>query len=100
MNAEHLYKVVLAPHISEKANMAAELNNQAVFRVAVSATKPEIRKAIEKMFDVKVKSVQVLNVKGKVKRNRYGLVKKPSWKKAYITLEDGQEIDLELAIAG
>ncbi len=97
MNAEHLYKVVLAPHVSEKATMAAEMNNQAVFKVAVNATKPEIKKAIEKLFDVKVKSVQVLNVKGKVKQNRYGRIKKPSWKKAYVTLEEGQDIDLAIA---
>jgi large subunit ribosomal protein L23 len=83
--------------VSEKATMAAELHNQAVFRVAMSATKPEIKKAIEKLFDVKVKAVQVLNVKGKVKRNRYGRVKKPSWKKAYVTLEQGQDIDLAVA---
>lgn len=97
MNAEHLYKVVLAPHVSEKATMASERNNQLVFQVAVSSTKPEIKKAIEKLFDVKVKSVQVLNVKGKVKRNRYGYVNKPSWKKAYVTLEAGQDIDLAVA---
>lgn len=97
MNAEHLYKVVLAPHVSEKASMAAELSNQAVFKVAMTATKPEIKKAVEKLFDVKVKSVQVLVVKGKAKRNRYGLVKKPSWKKAYVTLEEGQDIDLAIA---
>jgi large subunit ribosomal protein L23 len=97
MNAEHLYKVVLAPHVSEKASMAAELSNQAVFKVAMTATKPEIKKAVEKLFDVKVKAVQVLVVKGKAKRNRYGLVKKPSWKKAYVTLEEGQDIDLAIA---
>jgi large subunit ribosomal protein L23 len=97
MNAEHLYKVVLAPHVSEKATMASERNNQLVFQVSVSSTKPEIKKAIEKLFDVKVKSVQVLNVKGKVKRNRYGYVNKPSWKKAYVTLEAGQDIDLAVA---
>ena len=97
MNAEHLYKVVLAPHVSEKATMAAELSNQWVFKVAIGATKAEIKKAIEKLFDVKVKAVQVLVVKGKVKRNRYGRVKKPSWKKAYVTLEKGQDIDLAIA---
>ena len=97
MNAEHLYKVVLAPHVSEKASMAAELSNQAVFKVAMTATKPEIKKAVEKLFDVKVKAVQVLVVKGKAKRNRYGLVQKPSWKKAYVTLEKGQDIDLAIA---
>ncbi len=97
MNAEHLYKIVLAPHVSEKATMAGERSNQLVFQVAVNSTKPEIKKAIEKLFDVKVKAVQVLNVKGKVKRNRYGYVNKPSWKKAYVTLEAGQDIDLSVA---
>jgi large subunit ribosomal protein L23 len=97
MNAEHLYRVVLAPHVSEKATLAAELSNQWVFKVAIDASKSEIKKAVEKLFDVKVKAVQVLVVKGKVKRNRYGLVKKPSWKKAYVTLEKGQDIDLAIA---
>jgi large subunit ribosomal protein L23 len=97
MNAEHLYKIVLAPHVSEKATMASEVSNQAVFKVAIDASKPEIKKAIEKLFDVKVKAVQVLVVKGKVKRNRYGRVQKPSWKKAYVTLEQGQDIDLAIA---
>jgi large subunit ribosomal protein L23 len=97
MSAEHLYKIILAPHVSEKATMAGERSNQLVFQVAVNSTKPEIKKAIERLFDVKVRSVQVLNVKGKVKRNRFGYVKKPSWKKAYVTLQAGQDIDLELA---
>jgi large subunit ribosomal protein L23 len=97
MNAEHLYKVVLAPHVSEKSTMAAEKSNQVVFRVAINASKPEIKKAVEKLFDVKVTAVQVLNVKGKVKRNRYGLVKKVSWKKAFVTLAAGQDIDLAVA---
>ena len=97
MNAEHLYKVVLAPHVSEKATLAAELSNQWVFKVAIGASKAEIKKAVEKLFDVRVTAVQVLVVKGKVKRNRYGLVKKPSWKKAYVTLEKGQDIDLAIA---
>ena len=98
MNAEHLYGVILAPHVSEKASNLADANNQAVFKVAVTATKPEIKKAIEKLFDVKVESIQVLNVKGKVKRNRYGQVKKPSWKKAYVRLQEGQDIDFAVAI--
>lgn len=95
--SENLYNIIVAPVVSEKAAICSELNNQAVFKVAVNATKPEIKKAVEKLFDVKVKAVQVSNVKGKVKRNRFGLVKKPSWKKAYVTLEAGQEIDLAIA---
>lgn len=97
MKAEHLYTVILAPHVSEKSALAADLNNQAVFKVAVDATKPEIKKAVEKLFKVEVESVQVLNVKGKVKRNRFGAIKKPSWKKAYVTLKEGQDIDYTVA---
>jgi len=98
MNNERIFEVLQAPHISEKASIVAELGNQVVFRVARDATKPEIRKAVEKLFKVKVKSVSVLNVKGKVKRNRFGAVRKSSWKKAYVTLEAGQEIDFATAL--
>ena len=93
MSQERIFQVLKAPHISEKAAIVAELGNQVVFKVDRDATKPEIKKAVEKLFDVKVKSVQTMNVKGKVKRNRFGLVNKPNWKKAYVTLEAGQEID-------
>lgn len=98
MSSEHLYRVILAPHVSEKASNVADASNHAVFKVAVDATKPEIKKAIEKLFDVKVESVQVLNVKGKVKRNRFGAVKKSGWKKAYVRLQKGQDIDFAVAI--
>ncbi len=91
MNAERLYTVLKGPHISEKAAMGGD--DQVVFRVAVDATKLEVKKAVEKLFDVDVKGVQTVNVKGKVKRNRYGLAKKPNWKKAYVRLAQGQEID-------
>lgn len=97
MSVERLYRVLKAPHVSEKSAIVADANNTVVFKVANSATKPEIKKAVEKVFDVKVKSVQVLNVKGKTKRNRYGLVSKSNWKKAYVTLEAGQEIDFAVA---
>lgn len=90
MNTERLYKVLQGPHISEKAAMAED---QVVFRVAGDATKLEVKKAVEKLFSVKVENVQTLNVKGKVKKNRYGLSKKPSWKKAVVRLAQGQEID-------
>jgi large subunit ribosomal protein L23 len=98
MNNERIFQVLQAPHISEKATIVAELGNQVVFRVARDATKPEIRKAVEKLFKVKVKSVSVLNVKGKVKRNRFGAVRRPNWKKAYVTLEAGQDIDFATAL--
>ncbi len=93
MNSERIYKVLTAPHVSEKAAISAETNNQVVFKVACDATKLEIKKAVEKLFSVKVLSVQTLNVKGKVKMNKFGKVQKPSWKKAYVRLEQGQEID-------
>jgi large subunit ribosomal protein L23 len=90
MNTERLYKILQGPHVSEKAAMSED---QVVFRVAKDATKLEVKKAVEKIFSVNVENVQTLNVKGKVKRNRYGLSKKPSWKKAVVRLAQGQEID-------
>lgn len=97
MNAERIYKVVLGPHISEKAANSAESGNQVVFKVATDATKLEIKKAVEQLFSVKVENVSTLNVKGKSKRNRYGLVRKSDWKKAYVRLADGQDIDFSSA---
>jgi large subunit ribosomal protein L23 len=90
MNAERLYTVLKGPHVSEKAAMGED---QVVFKVAVDATKLEVKKAVEQLFKVKVNNVQTLNVKGKVKRNKYGLASKPSWKKAVVRLAEGQEID-------
>lgn len=97
MNAERIYKVVLGPHISEKAANSAESGNQVVFKVATDATKLEIKKAVEKLFNVKVDGVSTLNVKGKSKRNRFGLVRKSDWKKAYVRLAEGQDIDFSSA---
>ena len=93
MNQERIYQVLLGPHVSEKATVVAELNNQVVFKVASDATKPEIKKAVEQLFDVKVKSVQVANIKGKTKRTRYGVGKRSDLRKAYVSLQDGHEID-------
>ena len=93
MNPERIFKVLLGPHVSEKAAISAEVGNQVVFKVLPSATKLEVKKAVEKLFNVKVLGVQTLNVKGKVKRNKFGEVKKPSWKKAYVRLEQGHDID-------
>jgi len=97
MNQERIFQVLTGPHISEKAAVVADRNNQYVFKVAPDATKSEIRKSVEQLFKVKVESVSTLKVKGKVKRNRYGYSTKPTWKKAYVRLEQGQEIDFASA---
>jgi len=93
MNQERLMKVLLAPHISEKSSIVADQNNQIVFKVATDASKPEIKQAVEMLFDVKVDRVQVSNVKGKTKRFGAKMGRRSDWKKAYITLQEGQEID-------
>ena len=93
MNAERLYTVLKGPHISEKAAMGED---QVVFRVADDATKLEVKHAVEKLFKVTVENVQTVNVKGKVKRNKFGLAAKSSWKKAYVRLAQGQDIDFAL----
>jgi large subunit ribosomal protein L23 len=97
MNQERIFQVLLAPHVSEKAAVLADSNNQYVFKVAVNASKAEIKKSVEQLFKVKVDAVQTLKVKGKVKRNRYGLSAKSTWKKAYVRLEQGQDIDFAVA---
>ncbi len=93
MNNERPYKVVLGAHISEKATLIADEANQITFKVAKDATRPEIKEAIEKIYGVAVRNVTVLNVKGKVKRSWRGISKRPGWKKAYVRLEEGQDID-------
>lgn len=93
MNQERIYQVLKAPHISEKATNVAESANQIVFKVAVDATKLEVKKAVEQLFDVKVDGVRTLNVKGKVKRNRFGSSRRKGWKKAYVSLKAGDDID-------
>ncbi len=93
MNRERMYRILEAPHFSEKASRLGDQSNQYTFKVARDATKTEIKQAVEGVFDVKVRDVTTLNVKGKVKRRLKGVVKRKSWKKAYVRLEDGQEID-------
>jgi len=93
MNQERLMKVLLAPHISEKSSMAAEANNQYVFRVVTDASKPEIKAAVEMLFNVGVEAVRVSTVKGKVKRFGQRFGRRSDWKKAYVTLKSGQEIN-------
>jgi large subunit ribosomal protein L23 len=93
MNEERLYKVLLAPHVSEKTSRLADGSNHYGFKVLPDATKPEIKAAVEQLFDVKVDAVRTLNVRGKVKRTQRGLSRRKSWKKAYVRLAEGQEID-------
>jgi len=93
MNQERLMQVLLAPQISEKATYIAEKHEQVIFRVASDATKPEIKAAVELLFKVEVEAVQVANVKGKVKRFKGAVGRRKGWKKAYVSLKPGQEIN-------
>jgi large subunit ribosomal protein L23 len=93
MNQERVFQVLQGPHVSEKAAVVADTNNQYVFKVCVDATKAEIKKAVEQLFKVSVNKVSTLRVKGKVKRNKHGFSTKSTWKKAYVRLEQGQDID-------
>ncbi|MBI1425111.1 MAG: 50S ribosomal protein L23 [Gammaproteobacteria bacterium] len=93
MSQERLMKVLLEPHVSEKSTNVAEQANQVVFKVVPDATKDEIKQAVEKLFEVSVEGVQVVNVKGKNKRNRFGNGKRKDWKKAYVSLKAGDDIN-------
>jgi len=93
MNQERLMKVLLSPVVSEKAAIAADAARQYAFKVATDATKPEIAAAVELLFDVKVDAVRTVLVKGK--RKRFGQIqgRRSDWKKAYVRLQEGQDID-------
>jgi large subunit ribosomal protein L23 len=92
---ERLYQVLLAPVVSEKATMVAEKSEQVIFRVVADATKPEVKAAVELLFKVEVDSVQMLNVKGKVKRFGRTIGRRNHVKKAYVNLKPGQEINFQ-----
>lgn len=94
MNQERLLKIVLSPHVSEKTTIGAEKNNEYVFQVIADATKPEVKDAIEFLFNVKVKAVRILNVRPKQKLFRGFQGKRKGWKKAYITLQPDQKLDI------
>jgi large subunit ribosomal protein L23 len=93
LNQERLINVLLGPHVSEKTSNIAEQANQITFKVRVDSTKAEIKKAVEMMFDVNVEGVQVVNTKGKSKRFGQTMGRRKDWKKAYVTLAEGQDID-------
>lgn len=93
MNQERIYQVLLGPHISEKSTIISEDSNQVVFRVTRDARKDEIRAAVEQLFEVGVRDVRVVNVKGKPKGFGRLSGRRPDWKKAYVALEEGEELD-------
>ena len=88
------YEVIRAPRVSEKTARLQEVSNQYAFEVAKDATKADIKVAVEKIFDVKVKAVNVVNVKGKTKTFKFRAGRRGDWRKAYVTLAEGQSIDV------
>ena len=94
---ERLLTVLRAPHISEKSAVAGE-SNQYVFKISVDATKAEVKAAVESVFKVTVEGVRVVNVKGKTKKTRTGIGRRNDWKKAYVSVAPGQEIDFTAAV--
>lgn len=94
MNQERLLKVILSQHVSEKATIAAEKNNEYMFKVSSSATKPEVKEAIETLFSTKVKLVRIANVRAKKKLFRGLSGQRKAWKKAYVTLQADQKLNM------
>lgn len=93
MNEERIFKVILGPHVTEKSATTGGDTNQVVLQVARDANKLEIKKAVEKLFEVVVEDVRVLTVKGKTRRTKNGVGKRSDWKKAYVRLATGSDID-------
>lgn len=92
-NQERLMTILLGPHVSEKTTDVADRNNQITFKVRRDSTKSEIRSAVELMFEVKVTNVQVVNCRGKIKKFGKEWGQRQNWKKAYVTLAEGDNID-------
>ena len=95
MNREQLMTVLVAPHVTEKSSLVMQNHNQYVFRVRRDATKTDIKRAVELMFEVKVEGVQVVNEPGKIRRFGRRVGRTQDWKKAYVRLAQGQTIDYE-----
>jgi large subunit ribosomal protein L23 len=100
MNREQLMSVLIAPHVTEKTSLAMQNHNQYTFRVRRDATKTDIKKAVELMFEVKVAGVQVVNEPGKTRRFGRHAGRTQDWKKAYVSLAEGQSIDYEARARG
>jgi len=98
LSAERLYQVIVSPVVTEKATRLNEIS-QVTFRVSLDATKPEIKAAVEKLFDVKVEAVNTVVMKGKTKRFRGREGRRSDWKKAMVKLQAGQTIDLTTGLA-
>lgn len=97
MNQERMHQILVSPHVSEKSAVLADEHNQHVFRVITTATKSEVKEAVEAMFNVKVEKVRILNAKGKTKRFGGRLGKQSDTRKAYVTLMKDNDIDLASA---
>jgi large subunit ribosomal protein L23 len=100
MNREQLMSVLIAPHVTEKTSLAMQNHNQYTFRVRRDATKTDIKKAVELIFEVKVAGVQVVNEPGKTRRFGRHAGRTQDWKKAYVSLAEGQSIDYEARARG
>lgn len=94
MNQQNVFNIIMSAHVSEKAAMAAEKRNEYAFYVAPLATKPEIKDAVEFLFGKKVKGVRIVNVKPKTRTFRGIQGTKKGWKKAYVTLQSGEKLDI------
>lgn len=93
LHQERLMTVIQSPHLSEKSTILGEQSNQVVFRVRPDATKAEIRQAVELLFEVDVQNVRVVNCLGKIKRRGAESGRRASWKKAYVRLAPGSQLD-------
>jgi len=89
-----IYQIIKSSHLTEKATNLTNNSNQYAFKVDINSSKREIKKAVESYFSVDVKKIRVIKVKGKVKKSRYRLKRRPNWKKAYISLAENQTIDV------
>jgi len=94
MSTVNVFDVIRAPRVSEKTARLQEVSNQYVFEVATTATKADVKAAVEQLFDVKVQAVNVVNVKGKNKSFKFRSGRRGDWRKAYVTLAEGQSIDV------
>ena len=99
MSTTNVYEVIRAPRVSEKTARLQEVSTQYVFEIAKTATKADVKAAVEKIFEVTVKAVNVVNVKGKNKSFKFRSGKRGDWRKAYVTLAEGQSIDVMMAKA-
>ena len=93
VNEQRLYQILLAPIVSEKSTRLADKNRQVAFEVRTDANKQEVKAAVEKAFEVEVESVQIVNVRGKIKRFGRTPGRRCNWKKAYVRLKEGFDID-------